>query len=39
MISEESCDAENWSNIADISDLHHSNRYIVSVYCNQFFNI
>ncbi len=29
MISEESCDSEDWSNDAENSDLHHSNKLII----------
>ncbi len=29
MISEESCDSEDWSNDAENSDLHYSNTLII----------
>ncbi len=35
MISEESCDTEDWSNDAENTDLHHRNTFHFKIYSNR----
>ncbi len=35
MISEESCDTEDWSNDAENAALHHKNVLHFKIYCNR----
>ena len=37
MISEGSCDTENWSNDAENSALHHRNKLFFKVYSNKYY--
>ncbi len=37
IISEGSCDTEDWSNDAENVALHHGNKYMFQYYCNNYF--